>query len=521
AAAQANKATLDRIATLLAQLGPPMETQKKEFFNVSVQSFAPNNHLFLEFMKKNANKSTESIINKNIFYEGGLSLQRRPVFYYIARRLDAEATDIDLLMYHVLHTIESHMIRPFDVLIDLTKFGPSNEIQAQWVQQFVQVFPLDAIENLSAIYLYNPNSAFKKFAKKLAKPLTPNLVKKVHFCCSLNELSQYIAHNEMRLPRTTTQLDTDSSVTYSNVNRVSHYRSQVPVTMKISNEHVQVLTLRRQELFNGLSSTLNDVYQISEIEDVNNSSRKNNEGEFIIKQDRGRPSIAFTSPGKDLIMQAIRTSKARYQIVKPTAVTESVLRPNGSDDPNLRLAAYDLLVALSLNFNFDVGNQLLSAKGLCIPANNTTFVQQLSERLAVTETHLTLEFLTEVFVGFSKSNPSQKHLCLQYMAPWLLNLAFYGKNGSETQNSVADTKMILHKLIDLTVRETEMYTAVQSNIWHTLKGVDEITNLIIDTFVEYAVKVGIGTTQAEIVANTMVTLSSVNVRGKIIARLRN
>ncbi|CAG8616189.1 9397_t:CDS:2, partial [Racocetra fulgida] len=50
---------------------------------------------------------------------------------------------------------------------------------------------------------------------------------------------------------------------------------------------------------------------------------------------------------------------------------------------------------------------------------------------------------------------------------------------------------------------------------------DEITNLIIDTFVEYAVKVGIGTTQAEIVANTMVTLSSVNVRGKIIARLRN
>ncbi|KAF0455119.1 gtpase-activator protein for ras-like gtpase [Gigaspora margarita] len=533
--AQANKATLDRIATLLAQLGPPMETQKKEFFSVNVQSSAPNNLFFLEFMKKNSHRGTEMISGKKIFYEGGLSLQRRPVFYYIARRLDAEATDIELLIYYALHTIEAHMTRQFEILIDLTKFGPSNEIQLQWVQQFVQVFPYDAIENLSAIYLYNPNSAFKKFAKKLAKPLSPGHVKKVHFCCSLNELSQYIAHNEMRLPRSTTQLDTDSSVTYSNVNRVSHYRSQVPVTMKISNEHVQVLTLRRQELFNGLSSTLNDVYQISEIEDVSNSSRKNNEGEFIIKHDRGRPAIAFTSPRKDLIMQAIRTSKARYQIVKPTTMTESVLRPNGvpgtllnmallnigSDDPNLRLAAYDLLVALSLNFNFDVGNQLLSAKGLCIPANNTTFVQQLSERLAITETHLTLEFLTEVFVGFSKSNPSQKHLCLQYMAPWLANLAFYGKNGSETQNSVADTKLILHKLIDLTVRETEMYTAVQSNIWHILKGVDEITNLIIDTFVEYAVKVGIGTTQAEIVANTMVTLSSVNVRGKIIARLRN
>jgi hypothetical protein len=35
----------------------------------------------------------------------------------------------------------------------------------------------------------------------------------------------------------------------------------------------------------------------------------------------------------------------------------------GSEDPNLRLAAYNLLYALSLTFRFDVGNQLLDAKG--------------------------------------------------------------------------------------------------------------------------------------------------------------
>lgn len=35
----------------------------------------------------------------------------------------------------------------------------------------------------------------------------------------------------------------------------------------------------------------------------------------------------------------------------------------GTDDPNLRLAAYNLLYALSMTFHFDVGKQLLDAKG--------------------------------------------------------------------------------------------------------------------------------------------------------------
>lgn len=35
----------------------------------------------------------------------------------------------------------------------------------------------------------------------------------------------------------------------------------------------------------------------------------------------------------------------------------------GSDDPGLRLAAYNLLYSLSLSFRFDIGNQLLNAKG--------------------------------------------------------------------------------------------------------------------------------------------------------------
>jgi hypothetical protein len=75
-------------------------------------------------------------------------------------------------------------------------------------------------------------------------------------------------------------------------------------------------------------------------------------------------------------------------------------------------------------------------------------------------------------------------------------------------------------LISFFLNNFQLYTAIQSNVWNTLKMVDEITNLIIDEFVEHSVTNGIGSVSAEIVANTIVTLSSVNIRGKIIARLR-
>ncbi|CAG8518713.1 24789_t:CDS:10 [Dentiscutata erythropus] len=509
--AQASKKAWDKISTILAHLGPPAENQKKDFKSHSNHHFETNHQLFTEFMHRNANRSVDSIISKSLFYDGALSKERRKVFYLILRRFEAESTDMDLLMYHILQVIEPYISKSYELLVDVTQFGQANEVQYQWVQAFLQILPYNAIENLAAF----------------------RISKKTYFFSTLEELHQYIAPQDVRLPNRTMQLDTDLPQVFSPVIRISHYRMQVPVTMKISNETIQVITQRRQEIFNGLSCYLNDVYHISEIEDVVLSTHRHDD-EFIIKQDLGKPTLAFTSPKKEAIIQAIRSSKARYQIAKPTNITERVIRPNdvpgtllnmallniGSDDANLRLAAYNLLVALSLIFNFDVGGQLLAAKGLCIPANNTSFVVNLSERLAQSEPHLTQDFLSEFFVGFNKSNTPLKHLCLQYMAPWLSNLAYFSRNGADNQNQCDKTREIIKNLIELTAKENEMYSAIQSKIWQPLGKVDEITNIIIDEFVQYAVHHGISSVQSETVANTIVTLSSINIRGKIIAKLR-
>lgn len=67
----------------------------------------------------------------------------------------------------------------------------------------------------------------------------------------------------------------------------------------------------------------------------------------------------------------------------------------------------------------------ISNLGLCIPSNNTIFIKQISEKLAQNASHLTLEFLEECIQGFRSSTIELKHLCLEYMTPWLPNLTRY------------------------------------------------------------------------------------------------
>lgn len=156
---------------------------------------------------------------------------------------------------------------------------------------------------------------------------------------------------------------------------------------------------------------------------------------------------------------------------KPNSMTERTIRPNdvpgrllnmallniGSNDPSLRLAAYNLLYTLSVTFHFEVGNQLLDARDLCLPANSTAFIVDISEKIAQNQPGLTLEFLSECFMGFQKSNEPLRYLCLDYMVPWLPNLSKFCQDSSNDNDAgVLKTKEVLRNLIDLTVARTDV-----------------------------------------------------------------
>jgi neurofibromin 1 len=192
----------------------------------------------------------------------------------------------------------------------------------------------------------------------------------------------------------------------------------------------------------------------------------------------------------------------------------------GSSDPNLRSAAYNLLCALAQTFDLRIDGQLLESNGLCIPSNNTIFIKSISEKLASKEPYLTLEFLEECIAGFRSSTIQLKHLCLEYMTPWLSNLTRFCRHNDE--NKRQKVAQILDKLISMTIEEDDMYPSIQAKIWSNIGSVSELLDMVLDAFIKRSASGGLGSLQAEILANTAVALASSKgslVSRKVIGRL--
>ena len=65
-----------------------------------------------------------------------------------------------------------------------------------------------------------------------------------------------------------------------------------------------------------------------------------------------------------------------------------------------------------------------------------------------------------------------------------------------------------------------MSKLIQAKIWKTIAKVDEILSLVIDAFIQFSNEHGVGSIQAETLAETLVTLSNLTVRSRLISYLR-
>jgi neurofibromin 1 len=64
-----SRKALDSLTTILAQLGPPPDTSRKDYSTAS--SAKGSNQLFIEFMSRMEGRNVESIKELKVFYEGG------------------------------------------------------------------------------------------------------------------------------------------------------------------------------------------------------------------------------------------------------------------------------------------------------------------------------------------------------------------------------------------------------------------------------------------------------------------
>lgn len=515
----------DKMATLLAYLGPPehrtVDTQFLFSSYTRWSSVDMTSTKFEEIMTKhNMHEKDEfkSIKTLNIFYQAGTSAAGLPVFYYIARRYKIGETNGDLLIYHVILSLKPYFHKSYDIVIDFTHTSSENRFRTEFLQKWFVVLPSVAFEKVNNVYIYNCNSwvrEYTKFHDRILMPLKNN--RKIVFVEPPARLNDFIAVDQQKLPGATLSLDEDLKVFLSAL-KLSH--KDTKVNIKVGPSAIQITCTEKTKVL-GLPCLLNDVYYASEIEEV--CLVDDNQFTLTIANESG--PLSFIHADCDSIVQSIIHIRTRWELSQPDSVTvHQKIRPKdvpgtllnmallnlGSSDPNLRTAAYNLLCALTSTFDLKIEGHLLETNGVCIPSNNTIFIKSVSETLASNEPHLTLEFLEECIQGFSASSIELKHLCLEYMTPWLPNLTRFVKNPGDDakRQKVAH---ILDKLITLTIEEHEMYPSIQAKIWGNIGQVSELIDMVLDSFIKRSVTGGLGSAQAEIMAETAVSLSAANV----------
>lgn len=102
-------------------------------------------------------------------------------------------------------------------------------------------------------------------------------------------------------------LEIDPSAVFFPVNKILKYSTHVPVTVKVSAEYLQVMTVRKQEIFYGLNAITNDVCHIGDIEDITSvhherSFSSDMTQDFSYKCTRENIVYLFTSPKKEAIL---------------------------------------------------------------------------------------------------------------------------------------------------------------------------------------------------------------------------
>ncbi|CAH1800649.1 unnamed protein product [Owenia fusiformis] len=520
----------DKMATLLAYLGPPehrpLDSQWSSMDMTSTK--------FEEIMSKhNMHEKDEfkSLKSLNIFYQAGTSKQGNPVFYYIARRYKVGEVNGDLLIYHVLLTLKPFYHKPFELVIDFTHTCADNRFRTDFLSKWFVVMPEVVYQNIVSAYIYNCNSwvrEYTKYHERILSPLrTGQNNRKLIFIDHPAKLSEYINADHQKLPGATLSLEEDLKVFISAL-KLSHKDTKVAI--KVGPNAIQVTSSEKSKVL-GHSVLLNDVYYASEIEEV--CLVDDNQFTLTISNESG--PLSFIHNDCDSIVQAIIHIRTRWELSQPDSVTvHTKIRPKdvpgtllnvallnlGSSDPSLRSAAYNLLCALTQTFDLRIEGQLLETSGLCIPSNNTIFIKTISSKLAANEPHLTLEFLEECIQGFRNSNIEMKHLCLEYMTPWLPNLTRFCKHSDD--NKRQKVSLILDKLITMTIDEVEMYPSIQAKIWGNIGQVSDLLDMVLDSFIKRSLTGGLGSIQAEIMADTAVALASANVQlvsSKVIGRL--
>jgi len=184
-----------------------------------------------------------------------------------------------------------------------------------------------------------------------------------------------------------------------------------------------------------------------------------------------------------------------------------------SPSPQTRNAAYNLLAALAVQFQFPV--TLLESKDISVPHNTGDLVVTLSKQVARAKVSLTMSFLNGCLKGYKAPKTvfgvQNKYLLLKFMKPWIHNLPLVYDEIKENPEELQTLLHFFSGLTEITFQDKDIYPALLNEIWTEIVASKEavLVKMAIDAVIKETERQGLeGMSNSAVADDFVVTLSS-------------
>ncbi|KIL70462.1 hypothetical protein M378DRAFT_1044573 [Amanita muscaria Koide BX008] len=505
------KQAWDELCALLVDLKSPFEAPTPATVTSDMHEG------YKQLMTRYSRRDTQSV--QDIFVECCVPAPKSAFFVFHLSKIDVESLDIELLMYHIFKILSTYEDQQFELILDCTSFSSNSEIPLQWVKYCAELIPMDIRSRIIRTHVLNPNSLAQKYLRRLY-----NVSAGTSFCGEIRiypstDLLSHQVPEQVLIPLAyAVSLEKESRQTFVDVTMKTGY-IRMPVTLEIAATHLRITSISKTAVSQGVLSNTTEVIPLTDISDIYNVSTGQDLNEFIIRRSRQAITMYFASPDRDVIVKRF----SRYSNV-PAILLHVAFSNVDFDDDQLRSAAYDLLGAVCSYLEYDK-NVLVDCNTGFVPGNYSTFVLQLSERLAQFAPSLTLDFLYEVSESMNTTDnaaTAQQIHCLNYLSPWIKNLSYFANATHDLfERSGARLRDCIRTLAHLSIFYPQIEPLIHRCIWNEVAKLDSfVIDVVLDELIRMAVDGGVGSSRCDAVAKILTCLSSIGVRAKVYFRLR-
>lgn len=524
------KKAWDQLCALLVDLGQSPELPR--YTALSAAQHPAYKDIMARFAHRSTSEVAESLVE-------GPTQPDEPILLIFHFAQAAEGVETDLIMYHFFKTLTApgNEKRPFQVVIDCTMFTDASEVPVQWWKGLAEQMPLEMQQRWLTTYILNPNSLAQKYLRRIFNLCSTGspFPSETRACSSVSELATFVSASSLQPLRYAAAFESEPKEIYIDV--LKRYHAYLPITLEVGTTHVRMTSAKAQPIAAALSCRTVDIVLLADISDVYNVSTGQEPNEFVIRRSRQGITLYFSSILRDSIVKNIRATKALLKEHQPPMSERFSRFSNGpatllhvgmlhmeTDNEELRSASFALLGSVCSYVGLTDCPVVAATTGF-VPKDAASFVVELSSSLARLAPHMTLDFISEVAAGLSGlefSAIAQKTNCPRYLSPWIQNLQVYTNPVHPLyERSGARLRDCIRVLAEMVVTEHELTTLMQTHIWAEVSKLDSATvNVVLDEIVRMTVDGTLGSRRWESLARIVSTLSSVNIRGRLLSRLR-